>query len=198
MEKENKNNPSETPQAANNVDAGGQANVEALKAQIASQTAPSEATETPAPEQTKPEGPKGEATPKKYAGKFENETALEEGYVNLDENASVTPDVIHDLEKFPYPFPDSHFGLIEADHVLEHVKDPFVVMAELHRILKDEGNLFVKVPHFSRGFTHPAHKCGFDVSFFYYFKPVFKFGREYYLFISFLCNIPACREISCA
>ena len=84
MEETNKNNPSETPQTDNNVDAGGQANIEALKAQIANPDATSAATETPAPTQAQPEEPKGEATPKKYAGKFENETALEEGYVNLE------------------------------------------------------------------------------------------------------------------
>jgi len=84
MEETNKNNPSETPQTDNNVDAGGQANLEALKAQIANQDSTPEATGTTVPKQTQPEEPKGEATPKKYAGKFESETALEEGYVNLE------------------------------------------------------------------------------------------------------------------
>ena len=84
MEETNKNNPSDTPQADNNVDAGGQANLEALKAQIANQDTTSAATETTVPEQSQPEEPKAEATAKKYAGKFENETALEEGYVNLE------------------------------------------------------------------------------------------------------------------
>jgi len=85
MEKENKNNPSEVPQAdATNVDAGGETNLEALKAQIASQTATPEATGEVAPKPTQPEEPKVEATTKKYAGKFESDVALEEGYVNLE------------------------------------------------------------------------------------------------------------------
>ena len=85
MEKENKNNPNETPQAdATNVDAGGQANMEALKAQIANQNATPEATGTPVPEQTPPEEPKAEATAKKYAGKFEDADAMEKGYENLE------------------------------------------------------------------------------------------------------------------
>ena len=32
-------------------------------------------------------------------------------------------------------------------------------------VLVVAGALLVKVPHFSRGFTHPDHKRGFDVSF---------------------------------
>jgi SAM-dependent methyltransferase len=99
-----------------------------------------------------------------------------EGYVNLDHCGDLKPDVTHDLNKFPYPFDDHAFDLIEADHVLEHLDDPFRAMKELRRILSPGGKLIVKVPHFSRGFTHPEHKRGFDVSFPYYFDPAFRGG----------------------
>lgn len=59
MEKENKNNPSETPQTDGDVNAGGQANSEALKAQIASQIAEPEATGQTVPKQTQPVEPSG-------------------------------------------------------------------------------------------------------------------------------------------
>lgn len=98
------------------------------------------------------------------------------GYINLDSNKDVNPDVIHDLNNIPYPFSDNSFGLIEADHVLEHLGDPFAVMRELHRVLAEDGRLIIRVPHFSRGFTHPDHKRGFDVTFPYYFHPEFKGG----------------------
>lgn len=99
-----------------------------------------------------------------------------EGYVNVDCCAHLKPDVVHDLNKLPYPFPDNHFDVVEADHVLEHLGDVFGVMKELRRIMKDGGALSIKVPHFSRGFTHPEHRRGFDVSFPYYFDPSFKGG----------------------
>jgi len=92
-----------------------------------------------------------------------------EGFINLDWNPINNPDVAHDLSKFPYPFPDNHFDYIEASHVLEHLDRPFSVMKELHRILKPGGKLLVKVPHFSRGFTHAEHSHGFDVTFPLYF-----------------------------
>ena len=96
-----------------------------------------------------------------------------EGYVNLDWDEKVQPDVVHDFNAFPYPFPDNTFGLIEAVHVLEHLDRPFSVMAELHRILKPGGLLIIKVPHFSRGFTHVEHAHGFDVTFPLYFDKDF-------------------------
>ncbi len=96
-----------------------------------------------------------------------------EGYVNVDWQPLTKPDVAHDLNAIPYPFGDSTFHLAEAYHVLEHLNRPFDVMKELHRVLKPEGELHIKVPHFSRGFTHAEHAHGFDVSFPLYFNPAF-------------------------
>ena len=97
-----------------------------------------------------------------------------EGFLNVDEDPRAEPDVLVDLDSFPYPFDDASFELIEADHVLEHLAEPFAVMAELHRILKPGGVVVIRVPHFSRGMTHADHKHGFDVTFPHYFDPVFK------------------------
>ena len=96
-----------------------------------------------------------------------------EGYVNIDFHSHIKIDKVHDLNQFPYPFDDNEFDFIEASHVLEHLDRPFVVMQELHRIIKPGGTLNVKVPHFSRGFSHSEHKAGFDVTFPYYFNPQF-------------------------
>lgn len=98
-----------------------------------------------------------------------------EGYINVDLN-SVYADVKHDLNIFPYPFKEAEFDLIEADHVLEHLNEPFKVMGELYRILNVNGKLSIKVPHFSRGFTHCDHKRGFDISFPLYFNKGFQGG----------------------
>jgi 2-polyprenyl-3-methyl-5-hydroxy-6-metoxy-1,4-benzoquinol methylase len=46
-------------------------------------------------------------------------------------------------------FPESHFDAITMWHVLEHVHDPRVVLAEVSRILKPGGVLLVGVPNFS-------------------------------------------------
>ena len=96
-----------------------------------------------------------------------------EGFVNVDWNPAFKPDVVHDLNKFPYPFEDGSFDYIEMSHVLEHLDDPFAVMREMNRMLKKGGTVKVLVPHFSRGFTHAEHKHGFDVTFKYYFDEKF-------------------------
>jgi SAM-dependent methyltransferase len=106
------------------------------------------------------------------------------GFINVDIRASVNPDVIHDLNVFPYPFEDSSADTIELVHVLEHLDKPFQAMEEFHRILKPGGILYISVPHFSRGFTHTEHSHGFDVSFPYYFTMRFPnqfYGVEYKL-----------------
>ena len=99
-----------------------------------------------------------------------------EGFLNVDVDPGADPDVLHDLNETPYPFENNAFDLIECDHNLEHLDDPFQAMSEIHRILKTGGTLILRVPHFSRGFTHADHKRGFDVSFAYYFDRNFKGG----------------------
>ena len=101
-----------------------------------------------------------------------------EGFVNVDYYSISNPDVSHDLNKIPYPFDDNYFELVEADHVLEHLVAPFDVMRELHRICAPGAIIHIRVPHFSRGFTHADHKRGFDVTFPYYFNPIFRPGYQ--------------------
>lgn len=100
------------------------------------------------------------------------------GYINVDYYSISEPDIRHDLDRFPYPFRDNEFDLIEADHLLEHLNNPLRAMKELYRISKKNGLIIIRVPHFSRGFTHPDHKRGFDVSFPYYFNPAFFAGYQ--------------------
>lgn len=103
---------------------------------------------------------------------------LKNGFVNVDYYSLSNPDVSHNLNEFPYPFAEDHFELVEADHVLEHLLDPFQVMRELYRISAAGAMLHIRVPHFSRGFTHADHKRGFDVTFPYYFNPRFLPGYQ--------------------
>lgn len=103
---------------------------------------------------------------------------LKEGFVNVDYYSVSKPDVEHDLNKFPYPFADDTFDWVESDHCFEHLSNPFQVMKEVHRIAKNGATVIIRVPHFSRGFTHAEHKAGFDVTFPYYFKKDFKGGYQ--------------------
>ncbi len=100
----------------------------------------------------------------------------QKGFINADISMDTPADIFFDLSKIPYPFKDNSFELVIAEHVIEHLENPFDVMKEICRILIPGGRIIIKVPHFSRGFTHPDHKRGFDVSFYYYFYPECKAG----------------------
>lgn len=99
-----------------------------------------------------------------------------DGFLNVDIDESTKAEVFMDLNRIEHyrVFPSKHFELIVMDHVLEHLDDVFSVIRELHRILKPGGTLEIRVPHFSRGITHPQHQHGFDVTFPEYLKPDFK------------------------
>lgn len=109
-----------------------------------------------------------------------------EGYHNVDFHDHVKVDQVFDLNVFPYPYEDNSFDEIIAFHVLEHLNNPFLVMKELHRISKPSAKIYIKVPHFSRGFTHSEHKAGFDITFPYYFNP--EFTRSGYFGVHFKLN----------
>jgi SAM-dependent methyltransferase len=93
------------------------------------------------------------------------------GYVNVDLSPRTRADLLCNLDGIAYPFASGHFDAILASHILEHLGDPFAAMNECYRLLRPGGVLLIKVPHFTRGFTHPEHKCGFDVSFPLFFDP---------------------------
>jgi len=71
------------------------------------------------------------------------------GYVNVDKFGD--PDVRHDLEQFPWPWPEGHFEEVRANHVLEHLgqtPECFVgVIKELYRVCRGGAKIFVAVPH---------------------------------------------------
>ena len=75
---------------------------------------------------------------------------IKEGYVNLDIVKREGVDVIHDLNKIPYPFETSSVDLIYCSHIIEHLDiDTVTFMKEVHRIIKPRGIVIIRVPHFS-------------------------------------------------
>jgi len=44
-------------------------------------------------------------------------------------------------------FPDSAFDYVRSNHSFEHVHNPAEVLAEIHRILKPGGKLFIGIPN---------------------------------------------------
>lgn len=72
-----------------------------------------------------------------------------DGFVGVDKFG--TPDVLHDLERFPWPWPDASVSEVKMLHVLEHLgRDPDVfiaIMKELYRICRPAARIEIVVPH---------------------------------------------------
>lgn len=112
---------------------------------------------------------------------------IRKGFVNLDVLKLPGVDVVHDLNKFPYPFKKDTFDVVYTSHVLEHVDDLIKVMAELKRICKPGARIVIRVPHFSCGVSYrdPTHRRLFSYHTFDYFTdecfyglPKFKIVRR--------------------
>jgi len=71
------------------------------------------------------------------------------GYVNVDLYGS--PDVVWDLEKAPWPWPDDSTGEIILSHVLEHIgggAETFrLVVREIYRVCVHGALVHVALPH---------------------------------------------------
>lgn len=88
------------------------------------------------------------------------------GLVTLDRNDAHGADVVHDLERVPYPFPSDHFDEVHAYEVLEHLGGQgdflafFAQFSELHRILKPGGMLHASVPRHDSiwAWGDPSHR----------------------------------------
>jgi len=82
-------------------------------------------------------------------------------------------DVVHDLDRVPYPFSDQFADEIHFYHVLEHLHEPIKILEELHRILKPGGVLYMRVPHFSSmgAYTDLTHRRPFGYMSFDCFEP---------------------------
>lgn len=79
--------------------------------------------------------------------------------INLDITADTSPDVVHDLNQTPWPFPANRFTEVSAYDVLEHMKDIVATMEEIHRVCRNHSVVKITVPHFSssNAFTDPTH-----------------------------------------
>jgi len=84
--------------------------------------------------------------------------------INLDVTPDTNPDVVHDLSKLPWPFPNSHFREVLAYDVLEHLDDFIATFNEIHRVCQDKAVVRITVPHFScaNAFTDPTHRRFFS------------------------------------
>lgn len=108
-------------------------------------------------------------------------TDIREGYINLDISNLPGVDVVHNIESLPLPFGDDTFDEIICQDVLEHV-EYIPVLEEIYRIMKTNGALKIRVPHFSskNNYIDPTHKKMFSWETFLFFVDDPSSTRGYY------------------
>lgn len=89
------------------------------------------------------------------------------GYISIDQEGS---DIICDLND-GIPMPDNSCYVVNASHVIEHLRDPFKTMKEIHRVLVHGGWVFIQVPSTDgRGaFQDPTHVSFWNQNSFWYY-----------------------------
>jgi SAM-dependent methyltransferase len=104
-----------------------------------------------------------------------------DGTIGVDFNQRTNPDIVHDLNIFPYPFKDSSIDMVYLDNTLEHLDDVIKVMEEVYRILKPGGKAKIITPYFRSvwGFLDPTHKHFFAVNSFSFYDPDHIVCRRY-------------------
>jgi len=85
------------------------------------------------------------------------------GFLGVDNMVSPEVDVVHDLNVYPWPFPNDSFTHIVCRHSLSHLDDIVAAMEELHRITAPGGAIEIVAPHFSSDnyFTDVTHRRAF-------------------------------------
>jgi ubiquinone/menaquinone biosynthesis C-methylase UbiE len=129
------------------------------------------------------------------------------GALGVDMHADTQADIVHDLNKYPWPFPDNEFDLVICNDILEHLEDVIKAIEEIHRVSRKGATVQIRVPHFSspQAYADITHKHFFTSESFdcfceenhlqkYYSKARFKkismkfnFTR-FYSFISVMAN----------
>ena len=90
-----------------------------------------------------------------------------EGYLTIDqEDADVTWNLDDGI-----PLPDNSVGVLNASHVIEHLKDPIKTMREIHRVLAHGGWAMIEVPSTDgRGaWQDPTHVSFWNEHSFWYY-----------------------------
>lgn len=94
------------------------------------------------------------------------------GYLGVDIKKIQGIDIVHDLNKYPYPFENNSIFEIYCSHFIEHVKNIKSFMEECYRILKPESIIQIIAPYYTsiRAFQDYTHIRPISENTFLYFN----------------------------
>ena len=100
------------------------------------------------------------------------------GFISLDTSNLPGVDIVHNIEKYPYPLPDNFVTLVKAGHVVEKINpinQGFIkFMNEIWRILKYDGQFLISTYYAgSAGYWgDPTNINGCTQHTWFYFDPL--------------------------
>jgi len=110
--------------------------------------------------------------------------------ITLDSNPLVEPDIVHDLNQYPWPVQNESADLVVAVDIVEHLENVAKMVEECWRALKPDGTLIIRTVTFNeQGFTDPTHKHWFSLNSFDYFDPSTEIGSVYGFYSNFKFKI---------
>lgn len=94
------------------------------------------------------------------------------GFTGVDVAPGKGVDVVHDLEKYPWPFKGNSVDEAGISHYVEHVHDLVSFMNELHRVMKPGAECAIIAPYYSsmRAWQDPTHVRAISEATFLYFN----------------------------
>ena len=98
--------------------------------------------------------------------------------VSIDRVAETKPDIVHDLDIYPWPLEDNRFDTVHCLDVIEHLQNIVRAMEEIHRISRNGARVHIATPHFScaNSYTDPTHLHHLGLFSFDYFTGGNKWG----------------------
>jgi len=70
------------------------------------------------------------------------------GATGMDKSKISGVNIVHDVNKTPWPLEDNSFDIVLFNQSLEHIEDVSSALEEARRVLKVRGRLVIQVPYF--------------------------------------------------
>jgi ubiquinone/menaquinone biosynthesis C-methylase UbiE len=95
-----------------------------------------------------------------------------EGFVGIDLSALAGVDIVHDLERFPWPVEADSVEEARVSHYIEHTRDLIAFMNELHRVLQRGAKCVIVAPYYNsiQAWQDPTHTRAISEATFLYFN----------------------------
>jgi hypothetical protein len=104
-------------------------------------------------------------------------------WVGMDLRKLPGVDIVHDVQRFPWPIPDGIVLQALCSHLWEHIEPKYRItfMNEIWRVMKLDGQLLISVPYYSSfgACQDPTHYPCPNEATFTYFDPAYPLYQIY-------------------